>query len=876
MHTRQLSTKAAALTGLKLDTLLENVVSSPDASLPHEEYAVFWETIRRQPKEAQKVAEVLLRVMFDRLRLLSGVLESKNQEGSPVDETGLGKQALRVQSVMNTVSCVLHWFSLLTHRPKGTVQGAAREEVLRRVARAWCDAQMSSTAPSFFAVSVAANAPSQVQWHSLHEQCLEFCNYLQSVLLRPLSDAPSQRRRVQGLVRTVTSGALLRKTRNDATNHSKTRHLDAVLGGEYAFSFAYLIDCLACGSLTVTAVWRAILSELRTLRPAQLQKRKLSVHAQVPQVTLLALLHLIRETLSYSPPRRLVRDMERMLTPLRVSGYALLTRQLALARTPVSDGGMQVLALMPTPQASLNRAELRALRTVSRMRFLPYAPDVNKLSHGLTLEVVETLRRRVPHFAQLYEETQGDTTEALRRLTRFLQSDGADSESDDIDDGDDDTDTDGDTACTDGDTHDARVKAVEFVSLASDKEFLPPRDIESYDRADGEALLPHVYRHNPRQRRRRYQTVELDMSQLAQADSNTVDLVTAASHVAQTSLSRALHEAIARQTRTQQRPLVRILVTGDDQQLSVLLHALAALEPELLQMQERPEELPLDLAVYVAPLQRGHLASFLARQDDWYNRQVFEPFASSPEFLLPRLDLDLEETTSERLRECVPVLSMTARQERRLLEDYVRSAQQTLPVTVWRIECWRSADQMHERADRDIPFAVHMQVGLVTEAQRFAERAGCSPAEAVRNRHFGFRRIRADVSLLPADLLDKHEFGDAHLERRELRDSNVHLRQLVLSNVPRPSDSSQNAVDPSSPWLHMHAQLCQGAPTGDGHACLASDPKQRVLALTLRCLENEGVYLLADDVMFGPFAAIRVSQWHSLTLPVKTFFSTRE
>ncbi len=147
----------------------------------------------------------------------------------------------------------------------------------------------------------------------------------------------------------------------------------------------------------------------------------------------------------------------------------------------------------------------------------------------------------------------------------------------------------------------------------------------------------------------------------------------------------------------------------------------------------------LSLRVYVAPTARHdcQLASYLARSDAWYRRQMFAPFCTplpmvpriTPADTLGGLSHDGVASWEDELKPPVPVGMLGE-----LLQDYVRSARYVLPLCIFDCECWepeynRSAGggrsgggagkASPDLPDMTVPFCMGAEIGIMPRAELF-------------------------------------------------------------------------------------------------------------------------------------------------------------
>ena len=147
----------------------------------------------------------------------------------------------------------------------------------------------------------------------------------------------------------------------------------------------------------------------------------------------------------------------------------------------------------------------------------------------------------------------------------------------------------------------------------------------------------------------------------------------------------------------------------------------------------------LSLRVYVVPTARHdcQLASYLARSDAWYRRQMFAPFCA-PLPMVPRMTpADTlggfshggMASWKDELKPPVPVDMLGE-----LLQDYVRSARYVLPLCIFDCECWEpeynraagggrsgggAGNVVSDKPDMTVPFCMGAEIGILPRAELF-------------------------------------------------------------------------------------------------------------------------------------------------------------
>jgi len=163
---------------------------------------------------------------------------------------------------------------------------------------------------------------------------------------------------------------------------------------------------------------------------------------------------------------------------------------------------------------------------------------------------------------------------------------------------------------------------------------------------------------------------------------------------------------------------VRIVLAGGDKVLHHFLCAYAS----ILQLDDQLLK-GLNLKFYIIPTMRNQVAAFLARRDSWYNRHVYIPFRSAP-LIVPWLNVDEDTNTKDENDAAEP---MPLQFYRHLMEDYLREAQQSVRLYVYKMEGWNdkpkeakdSKDTTTELADLNIPIIGRFEVGCNVYAAQY-------------------------------------------------------------------------------------------------------------------------------------------------------------
>ena len=300
-----------------------------------------------------------------------------------------------------------------------------------------------------------------------------------------------------------------------------------------------------------------------------------------------------------------------------------------------------------------------------------------------------------------------------------------------------------------------------------------------------------------------------------------------------------------------------------------------------------------ELWVYVIPVwgARNSLAQYVATVDSWYQRYVYVPFARKP--FLPRVDLhpdakkpskrtfiDLDDTSRSSiimddpygLEDAAPTQAMHS-----LLQDYLREARCCLALRVFEVKCWRNTERGGS-PDLVLPLGLYLEIGISAAVMRakqsFEEFSNKSTAEVQESKHFRYTAPTVCLRVLEVDLL-----GRTFLHEEE---TVKEIRSLTLSNVPRDSDCSPDAL-PSSEWLELSLLEERAAL----EAALLRKKKQKNSKLTLAqhvlgvnslytnlhvldvavsvqnamSPDKAGVDIIIDGEIYGPFGGLEIGPW---------------
>jgi hypothetical protein len=199
----------------------------------------------------------------------------------------------------------------------------------------------------------------------------------------------------------------------------------------------------------------------------------------------------------------------------------------------------------------------------------------------------------------------------------------------------------------------------------------------------------------------------------------------------------------------QSQPVLRVVSAGDNAALHRILVCYVALRHHHPQLFAE-----IELRIYVVPLGRSNdLCRFVAMHDGWYRREIFAPFFADST-LMPRLQPGTEQTAATPTKQAAAANGISSKVgphstsdsssrmdtsslpgtkqpslpmewdpgsiQPRLLQAYVRGAQEKIAVNVYQCECWRP-DNRDDEPDCVVPFVSRLEVGLETNIRQFQE-----------------------------------------------------------------------------------------------------------------------------------------------------------
>jgi hypothetical protein len=143
------------------------------------------------------------------------------------------------------------------------------------------------------------------------------------------------------------------------------------------------------------------------------------------------------------------------------------------------------------------------------------------------------------------------------------------------------------------------------------------------------------------------------------------------------------------------------------------------------------------MEIFLTPVGKNKLGTFLARSDKWYRRHIYDSF-KGPLGICPQYPSDIEVAESV-IRESEMAGALPVRNLKKLLEDYVRQASNAYPVCVFEVLCWAAFEerlsmdsnstsptaaediftQQQSSPDIVIPFMMQIDIGLRTQVEQY-------------------------------------------------------------------------------------------------------------------------------------------------------------
>jgi hypothetical protein len=322
---------------------------------------------------------------------------------------------------------------------------------------------------------------------------------------------------------------------------------------------------------------------------------------------------------------------------------------------------------------------------------------------------------------------------------------------------------------------------------------------------------------------------------------------------------------------------VPFVIAGSDKLLHSVVSNVFSLKQRMPSILEG-----VDLKFYVVPFEKNRVASFLARRDLWYNRNIFVPFRTKM-FVLPWVKPSHQTMHDEKSADASPLCQYY----RDVVQSYVREANHSLPIRVYTCSGWNAplADDGKdaEKPDEIVPFLERFELGWRAEVRRVqlvkGESARMSISEVVKRHGIEHNPPELKVSF---DTVDMN--GDAIAT---MDDAPISYNVIEASNIPRKvkerkekSDVGlQMPPDPAEPWIELSAQASDSnrAKNSRRQNILAQEISQHVTTFTVSCSsKREQFSVLLDGQVFGPYHTVKIqaavdTDGQPLVFPVQTF-----
>jgi hypothetical protein len=155
----------------------------------------------------------------------------------------------------------------------------------------------------------------------------------------------------------------------------------------------------------------------------------------------------------------------------------------------------------------------------------------------------------------------------------------------------------------------------------------------------------------------------------------------------------------------------------------------------------------LSIRLYVVPTARHNcdLATYLAREDAWYKRQVYSPFSTRLP-IIPTVkeatappDAPMSATWWDDVNNAPPI-PMNMLKE--LMQDYIRSARNIVSLCIFDCQCWEDEDDEQQKSraagddamvppDVTIPFCVGAEIGIRARAELYRQKSAGTKLDTV-------------------------------------------------------------------------------------------------------------------------------------------------
>jgi len=193
-----------------------------------------------------------------------------------------------------------------------------------------------------------------------------------------------------------------------------------------------------------------------------------------------------------------------------------------------------------------------------------------------------------------------------------------------------------------------------------------------------------------------------------------------------------------------------------------------------------------------------------------------------------------------------PPPALILRQE---VQNYFREAQRRLDVNIYQCECWGADGLVY----LTVPFSQRITIGIQAAAKAFMLANGVTERLGVEELQGKFKSFKWMPPSLGLKFIQMNVFGAPR------QGPPVEFRlynEVVVANIPARGDRFVKP-NPTKNWLEMYAQEADAKKrklrTTDEHTHHIS-----TLEVEAKDAKKEAFHILVDDVLYGPFAKIKI------------------
>lgn len=303
------------------------------------------------------------------------------------------------------------------------------------------------------------------------------------------------------------------------------------------------------------------------------------------------------------------------------------------------------------------------------------------------------------------------------------------------------------------------------------------------------------------------------------------------------------------------------------------VHAMMTAHLHVLQNHDKQFK-GLNVRFFIFPTGPNDIGAYIARHDAWYNRHIFTPFRSWQTFV-PWINPQF--LTEEKLAKEGDPLEAAGKVSHFFREaalSYVRGARFRCNINVYMCAIVFVHDdaKMNNEEEDDIksskgdeaaslylPFCQRVEIGQGVEIAKWIKRNGKfalkgldppSPEEIMKDRDFTFKEPSLNMGFTKMDL-------SGHTKVVNI-DETDKFTQLLFANIPRVGDKCC-LPDPTVPWLEMYADLS----TKGKKTILSAEPRQHVIAASIRSDDPQGIELLVDGTVVPGVRSVTISRMYT-------------